>query len=98
VFHARSVTFLGYVLSNTGISMDPSKTQAIQDFPVPQSLTQLRSFLGLANFYRGFIPRFSEKVKKLTDLTKKGKFQWSPEATKAMGMLKTAIMKDVVLL
>lgn len=96
-FHTRSVKFLGYILSDQGISMDPGKVQAIVDFPEPKTLTQLRSFLGLANFYRGFIPGFSEKVKHLTNLTKKGNFKWSPDASNAMSTLKQSLIKDVML-
>jgi hypothetical protein len=97
LFHVKSLPFLGYILSDKGISMDPDKIKAINDFPEPKSLSQLRSLLGMANFYRGFIPHFSEKVKTLTDLTKKGMFKWTTEAASAMAVLKKSLAKDVML-
>ena len=53
------VTYLGYMISRTGISADPQKVEAVQNFPPPDDLTSLRSFLGLASYYRRFVPGFS---------------------------------------
>ena len=53
------VTYLGYMISRTGISADPQKVEAVQNFPPPDDLTSLRSFLGLASYYCRFVPGFS---------------------------------------
>ena len=67
----REVTYLGYVVSESGISADIGKVKAVKDFPVPSNLKQLRSFLGLASYYRRFIPRFSQVAAPLYALTSK---------------------------
>ncbi len=66
VFHARSVSFLGAVVSADGISMDPAKVHAVMDCPVPDTRTALSRFLGFANFYRRFICNFSQVAAPLT--------------------------------
>ena len=54
------VIYLGYMISRTGISADPQKIEAVQNFPPPDDLTSLRSFLGLASYYRGFVRDFHQ--------------------------------------
>jgi hypothetical protein len=79
-FWIDSVKFLGHTISKDGISMDPSKVQEVMDWKPPKSVHQIRSFLGLAEYYRRFIPDFSRIAKPMTDLLKKGvKFVWSEE-------------------
>lgn len=68
-FFKTEVIFLGFVISTTGISMDPKKLSTLADWPYPRDIADLRKFLGFSNFYRRFIPRFSHVVAKLTDLT-----------------------------
>ena len=65
------VTYLGYVVSESGISVDASKVKAVRDFPVPKNLKQLRSFLGLASYYRRSMSRFSQVAAPLFVLTRK---------------------------
>lgn len=68
-FFQTSVVFLGFVISTTGISMDPSKLSTIKDWPYPENLSELQRFLGFSNFYRRFIPSFSGVAGPLTVLT-----------------------------
>jgi hypothetical protein len=98
VFNSKSVNYLGHVISDEGVGMTRDKVQALLDFPSPTSVKELRSFLGLANYYRKFLPDFSGKALALTNLTKKGRnFDWDQEAMTAFEDLKSAIAKDVVL-
>jgi len=59
-FWLTKVPFLGHVLSEEGISVDPAKVQEVLDWKVPTSVHEVRSFLGLAGYYRRFIPEFSK--------------------------------------
>ncbi len=68
-FHARSVSFLGFILSPEGIRMDPAKVKAVADWPTPDSSRAVQRFLGFANFYRRIIRNFSQVALPLTDLT-----------------------------
>ncbi|PIK49798.1 gag-pol polyprotein [Apostichopus japonicus] len=63
-----SLEFLGHHVDSQGIRPLPEKVQAVQDFPAPENLTQLRAFLGLANFYRRFVPHCATLMQPLTDL------------------------------
>ncbi|CDO68991.1 hypothetical protein BN946_scf184762.g7 [Trametes cinnabarina] len=71
-FHATFVEYLGYILSPEGLTMAESKVKAILDWPEPQKVQDIQSFLGFANFYRRFIHNYSEIVLPLTRLTRKG--------------------------
>jgi hypothetical protein len=73
------VHYLGYIIDQHGIQVDPSKIQVIRDWPAPTTLTKLQSFLGLANFYRGFVLGFSHISWVLSQITRGGgkeKFVW----------------------
>jgi len=64
----KKVPFLGHVLSEEGISVDPAKVQEVLDWKVPTLVHEVRSFLGLAGYYRRFIPEFSKISKPMTRL------------------------------
>jgi hypothetical protein len=77
-FWLDTVKFLGHTISKDGISVDPSKVQEVMDWKPPTSVHQIRSFLGLAGYYRRFIPDFFRIAKPMTELLKKGvKFSWN---------------------
>ena len=87
-----SVSCLGYVVSDDGISTDPQKIEAVQSWPNPRKLRDLRSFLGLCGQYMRFVPNFSEVVSPLHALTKKGRaFVWDETCQVAMDRLKTLL-------
>jgi hypothetical protein len=80
---------LGHIISQDGISIDPSKVQEVMDWKPPKSVHQIRSFLGLAGYYRQFIPDFSRIAKPMTELLKKGvKFVWSEACEKSFHTLR----------
>jgi len=70
-FLRKEVMYLGHVISEKGISPDPSKLEAIQNFPIPKRVKDVQSFIGLAGYYRRFIENFSKIAKPLTKLTQK---------------------------
>ncbi|MBW0557510.1 hypothetical protein O181_097225 [Austropuccinia psidii MF-1] len=71
LFHASSVEYLGYVVSSDGLKMDSSKVQQILNWPQPNNIKALQSFLGFANFYCRFIKNYSKKITSLTSFSKK---------------------------
>jgi hypothetical protein len=75
---------LGHVLSSNGIAVDPSKVKDILEWKPLTTIHQVRSFLGLAGYYRRFIPDFSKLVKPITSLLKNDtKFNWSSSCNEA---------------
>lgn len=91
VFFQPRVEYLGHIIDRDGLHVDPRKVQAINDWPIPQNITQLRAFLGLANFSRKFVQDFSKKVAPLTDLTKDKVFTWTDQAQAAFTMIKSEL-------
>ncbi|KAK1645771.1 hypothetical protein QYE76_063576 [Lolium multiflorum] len=88
-FCKDKVIFLGYVVSKHGVEVDVSKIEAIQNWPTPMNVSQVRSFHGLAGFYRRFVPNFSTIAAPLNELTKKGVvFEWGAAQDHAFDELK----------
>lgn len=97
-FYCLSTEFLGHIISGKGVSVEPTKVEAIKSWPEPRNVTEVKGFLGLAGFYRKFIPRFSAIASPLHDLTRKGyPFAWSAECAKAKGMIQRALSRAPVL-
>lgn len=97
-FLRHEVTYLGHVIGEDGVKPDPNKISAVQNFPVPKNPKNIKQFLGLAGYYRRFIPNFSKVAKPLTDLLKKDKpFKWELTQTKAFEILKEALCKKPIL-
>ena len=89
-FWLRSVAFLGHIISGDGIKVDPQKIDAVRNWPRPVSPSDIRSFLGLAGYYRWFVEGFSSITSPMSRLTqKKIKFQWSNLCEKSFQELKT---------
>jgi hypothetical protein len=92
------VSFLGHVVSPEGIAMDPSKMKEVLDWKPPTSMSEVRSFLGLAGYYRRFILNFSKIAKPITELLKKGnKYVWSEACDEAFRVLKKLLTTSPVL-
>jgi len=88
-FHQLEEEFLGYKISDRGISMTSTKPQVIRAWSRPEVVIDVQSFMGFANFYRWFIKGFSKIAKPLTDLTKKGiKWAWTLSCQDAFNTLK----------
>lgn len=97
-FFQSSTDFLGHVISAEGIKVDPRKIKAIKNWTVPQCTKDVRSFHGLASYYRKFVPKFATIAAPLTDLLgSKSKFQWTPEAQRSFETLKEALTSAPVL-
>ena len=97
-FFRTQVRFLGHVVSQQGIQVDPEKVRAIKEFPRPTNLKELISFLGMANFYRKFIWSYSRKAAALSNLLQKDEmFKWSNEQEEAFLDLKESLMQAPVL-
>ncbi|CAC5378547.1 unnamed protein product [Mytilus coruscus] len=92
------VKYLGHVVSADGIKCDPEKINSVKNWPVPESVSDVRSFLGIASYYRKFIDKFSTIAFPLTQLTCKDKrFIWTDECQESFVTLKNALISTKVL-
>lgn len=88
-FCVDRVVFLGFVVSSKGVEVDEDKIKAIKEWPKPKSVTEVRSFHGLASFYRRFVRDFSTIASPLTEVIKKDKvFTWGKDQDDAFNLLK----------
>ncbi|PKU81321.1 RNA-directed DNA polymerase [Dendrobium catenatum] len=96
-FATSSVYFLGFFISAAGVHVDKRKVEAIVNWPTPKSFTEIRSFHGLANFYRRFIYNFSSVMAPITDCLKMKQFQWGEDQANSFDQIKVALSSAPVL-
>ncbi|KAL0556560.1 hypothetical protein IC582_005074 [Cucumis melo] len=97
-FWLKKVSFLGHVVSSEGVSVDPAKIEAITNWPRSSTVSEIRSFLGLAGYYRRFVEDFSRIASPLTQLTRKGTpFVWSSACESSFQELKQKLVTAPVL-
>ena len=97
-FYRDRIQYLGHIILEEGISVDPEKIEAIMNWPTPRNVTDVRSFMGLAGYYRRFIEGFSKVVHAITSLQKKGmKFEWTLRCEESFQQLKNFITSAPVL-
>ncbi|KAL4032651.1 hypothetical protein IC575_005732 [Cucumis melo] len=97
-FWLKQVSFLGHVVSNAGVSVDPAKIEAVTGWTRPSTVSEVRSFLGLAGYYRRFVENFSRIATPLTQLTRKGApFVWSKACEDSFQNLKQKLVTAPVL-
>lgn len=96
-FTVSKIEYLGHFISGEGISTDPKKIQAVANWPSPNNLKQLRSFLGLLGYYRKFVKNYAILCKPLTNLLKKGAFVWNNQTREAFEIVKQALISVPVL-
>jgi len=91
IFGMERVCFLGHVISKKGVSVDPTKVEAIVNWPRPTNITKVQSFLGIASYYRRFVEGFSKIGLPLTKLLcKDNKFAWTEESETSFKNLSNA--------
>lgn len=97
-FVLRESKYLGFIVGEDGLRTDPAKVEAIRNFPQPKTVKQARRLLGMAGWYRRFIPNYSDIAAPIFNLLKKGvKFEWSSEAQNAFEILKDRLSSSPVL-
>lgn len=97
-FCMKEVNYLGFIVGGGIIRTSDEKVEAIRNFKIPRTVREVRQFLGVANYYRKFVPNFSSLASPISDLIKKGKkFEMTEEAFEAISNLKHALTTAPVL-
>nr|AAQ56486.1 putative polyprotein [Oryza sativa Japonica Group] len=98
-FWLSEVKFLGHVISAGGVAVDPSNVESITNWKQPKTVSEIRSFLGLAGYYRRFIENFSKIAKPMTRLLQKDvKYKWSEECKQSFQELKNRLISAPILI
>jgi hypothetical protein len=97
-FYQEQIHYLGHIISKDGIVVDPEKIEAIREWSVPKNVTEVRSFMGLAGYYRRFIAGFSRIAHPITSLQRKEKkFQWTEDCERSFQQLKQLLTSAPIL-
>ena len=97
-FWLREVSFLGHIVSEEGIQVDPKKVEVIIEWKPPRNVKEVRSFLGLAGYYRRFVKGFSMTAGPMTRLLQKNvKFEWSEKCQVSFDKLKAFLTEALIL-
>ena len=97
-FYRNRIQYLGHIISEEGISVDPENIEAIVNWPTPRNVTDVRSFMGLVGYYKRFIEGFSKVAHAITSLQKKGiKFEWTLKCEENFQRLKNLLTSAPVL-
>jgi hypothetical protein len=97
-FYQKKIHYLGHIIFEEGIVMDPEKVQAIQEWTTPRNVIEVRSFMGLTGYYRRFIDEFSRIAHAITSLQRKGKkFQWTEQCESSFQQLKQLLTSAPIL-
>jgi hypothetical protein len=98
-FYQKEVLFLGHIVDEQGVRVDPAKVKAVKEFPTPTDVSHLRSFLGMTNYFRKFIKRYAQVVHPMTDLLKGDTaFRWSTACHTAFEHVKELLTTAPVLM
>ncbi|GJX15841.1 ty3-gypsy retrotransposon protein [Tanacetum coccineum] len=97
VFGAATLEYLGHIISNRGVEVDPKKVSAVSEWPIPMSQRQVRGFLGLAGYYRRFIKDYATLAAPLSDLLQKNGFKWGGPEDAAFSALKDRLTHAPIL-
>ena len=98
VFFAPKVSFLGHIVSQDGVSPDPDNIAKIANWPTPKNVWEVRTILGMGNYYHRFVKDFSQRVQPLVALTKKNtQFKWSLECQAAFDDIKQALTRPDIM-
>ncbi|XP_077219125.1 uncharacterized protein LOC143853291 [Tasmannia lanceolata] len=96
-FGEQKIEYLGHIIASHGVAVDPTKIRAITQWPRPTTIKQLRSFLGLAGYYRRFVKNYASIAAPITDLLRKDSFHWCPAAESAFESLKSSLTTTPIL-
>ena len=96
-FHKDTVEYLGRLISKGMVTIKPSHTVTIREWPLPTTKVALQRIIGLANYFRKFIPNYSKIIAPLTELTGTASFVWNEERTKAIRLLQEVLASQPVL-
>jgi hypothetical protein len=98
-FYQRKIHYLGHIISEEEIVVDPEKVEAIREWSVPRNVAEVRSFMGLVGYYRRFITSFSKIAHPITSLQRKEKkFQWTEQCEKGFQRLKQLLTSAPILM